>query len=84
MGILTGLLLIRLGGFVRFLWGTSMRKLGVSDLPYYSLKEYIHGSERPEAEHWDKGGSHTFVNKIVGMITLGFILWTIVYLDRLF
>jgi hypothetical protein len=84
MNLLSGLIFLRLGGFVRYIYGTAIRKLGLSDAPYYSLKEYIHGSERPEDEHWDKGGTHEFVNRVVGMISAGAILLAIIYLDRLF
>ena len=84
MNLLSGFLFMRLGGFVRFIYGTTIRKFGLSDSPYYSLKEYIHGSERPEDEHWDKGGAHEFINRVVGVISATIILFSIMYLDKLF
>ena len=84
MNLLGGFLIMRLGGLVRYIYGTLIRKLGLSQSPYYSLREYIHGSERPEDEHWDKGGAHEFVNRVVGTIALVIICVTIVYLDSLF
>ncbi len=64
------IVLDKLGGFVRYLYGYGIRKMGLSKSPYYSLHEYIHGSNRPEDEHWDKGYSHAFANRLVGIITL--------------
>jgi hypothetical protein len=84
MNILGGFLFMRLGGFVRFIYGTAIRKLGISNSPYYSLKEYIHGSERPEDDHWDKGASHQFVNRVVGLVSAVIICLIVIYLDGLF
>jgi len=81
---LTGFLLIRIGGFVRFVYGTLMRKIGLRRAPYYSLREYIHGSERPGDEDWDNGYSHEFINKIIGLVTLGFAGFAITQIERLF
>jgi ACT domain-containing protein len=77
MSTLAGYFFMRFGGLVRFIYGTLIRKLGISKAPYYSLKEYIHGSERPEDDHWDKGSSHLLVNKVVGMISIVLIIFVI-------
>lgn len=79
MNFLGGFLIMRLGGLVRFIYGTLIRKVGLSQSQYYTLREYIHGSERPNDEHWDKGGSHEFVNRVVGMITLVVICYIILH-----
>lgn len=79
-----GFLFMRLGGFVRFLYGTLIRKTGLSNSRYYTLSEYIHGSESAEDEHWDKGASHEFVNRVVGIISALLIILAVLYLDKLF
>lgn len=84
MNFLGGFIIMRLGGFVRYLYGTFIRKIGLSKSPFYTLHEYIHGSKRPDDEHWDKGGSHEFVNRVVGMITLVVICFTLLRIERLF
>jgi hypothetical protein len=63
-------LFLYLGGFVRFVYGTLIRKIGLNKDKYYSLKEYIHGSNRLGEDHWDKGTSHEFVNRIIGLISI--------------
>jgi len=84
MNIIAGFFIMRLGALVRFIYGTLIRKIGLSNSPYYTLHEYINGSERPEDDHWDKDASHEFVNRVVGMITLVAIGFTIFYLGRFF
>ena len=51
---------------------------------YFSLKEYIYGSEQPDDSHWDKGASHEFVNRVVGMIALVFICLLIIKVEEFF
>lgn len=70
MDLFASFILVPIGGFMRYLWGFVLRKLNLSNAPYYSLKEYIFGSNRKEDEDWDKGNSHEFVNKVIGLITL--------------
>jgi hypothetical protein len=57
---------------------------GFSKAPNYSLREYIHGSERPEDDHWERGASHEFVNRIVGAVSIFIFIILIIYLDRVF
>ena len=84
MSLFGGFLFNRFGGFVRYLYGTLIRKLGFSKSRYYSLYEYIHGSERPEDKHWDKGGSHEFINRVVGAISAVIICGLILYFEKFF
>jgi hypothetical protein len=80
--LLGGFLFQYFGGTVRFLCGITLRWLGLSKDPHYTLREYIHGSERDEDDHWEKGGSHVFVNRVVGMIAFGVLIWLIVRLSK--
>ena len=82
--LLIGPLLVRLGGFVRYIYGTIIRKVGFSQSRYYSLREYIHGSENLKDEHWEKGASHEFVNRVVGILALVTICLLIIYFNDFF
>jgi hypothetical protein len=84
MNFLGGFLFGWFGGLVRYVCGTMIRKMGLSNAPYYTLKEYLNGSERPEDDHWDKGAAHEFVNRVVGIISTVVIIWIISSLLKLF
>jgi len=74
-----GFLFSRVGAFMRYIYGTISRDLGFNKKHKYTLHEYIHGSERPDDNHWDKGDSHEFVNRIVGTITVVALIWLIIH-----
>ena len=82
MNLFGGFFISRLGGYVRYLYGTLMRDIGITKSPPYSLHEYLHGSNRPDDDHWDKGTSHEFVNRIVGTISIFIICFLIIYLSK--
>lgn len=75
------LILEFIGALFRFLYGTVIRKLNISQRPYYSFFEYLNGSEKKEDDHWDKNqGIIASVNIVVGAIVLVIIFFCINYL----
>lgn len=75
MGI-GGIIFCYIGGTVRFFYGNSIRKLGLTSRKHYSFKEYINGPNDPEDIIFDTIG-HEFINKVVGFITI-VIIWAII------
>lgn len=70
-----------IGAYFRFLYGTSIRKLGISKSPYYSFFEYLNGSKKKEDDHWDKNqGIISSINMVVGIIILLIVLLCISYI----
>ena len=70
-----------IGAFFRFLYGTLIRKLGISKSPYYSFFEYLSGSKKKKDDHWDKNqGIIASINVVVGVIILLIIIFGLNYL----
>lgn len=63
-----------IGGTVRYIFGMIWRT--ILKKKKFSFKEYIYGPKNPE-DYFDENG-HTFVNGIVGFVTLMIICWIIV------
>lgn len=75
------LILEFIGSLFRFLYGTVIRKLNISQSPYYSFFEYLNGSEKKEDDPWDKNqGIIASINIVVGAIVLVIIFFCMNYL----
>jgi hypothetical protein len=66
---LVGIFICFVGGTIRYIYGYSIRKLGLTSRKYYSYKEYLNGPDEPEDFIFDTIG-HEFVNKVIGMVTI--------------
>jgi hypothetical protein len=75
------LILEFIGALFRFLYGTVIRKLNISQSPNYSFFEYLNGSEKKLDDHWDKNhGIIASLNIVVGAIVIVIIFFCINYL----
>jgi hypothetical protein len=73
-----GIIFNFLGAVVRWLYGTIWRT--IANKKKYTFKEYLSGPEN--SEDWFDITGHTFVNRIIGLITLVFIVWITLKLGR--
>lgn len=71
--MLGGEILNFFGGTVRWIYGTTWRT--IANKPGFKYREYLYGSEN--SEDWFDLTGHTFVNKIIGIITILLICWLI-------
>jgi len=75
MGI-GGFLFDFIGAIVRFLYGTIWRT--IANKPKFKFSEYLNGPEN--SDDWFDIAGHSFVNRIIGFITLAFLLYVTVTL----
>ena len=59
------------GAVVRWLYGTIWRT--IANKRKYTFIEYLNGPKNSE-DWFDKTG-HTFVNRVLGLITIVFLVW---------
>jgi hypothetical protein len=71
-----GIIFNFLGAAVRWLYGTIWRT--IANKKKYTFNEYLSGPKN--SKDWYDMTGHTFVNRIIGLITLVFILWMIMKL----
>jgi hypothetical protein len=57
------------GGFIRYLYGSSIRYFLLPNRRSYSLKEYIHGADETGDPMWDRVG-HSIINRLIGTIII--------------
>ncbi len=67
MELLGGYLIRSLGGLIRFVFGTILYKIGLSEQSF-TLRQYIKGVNSGKSDLWGKGFSHNFVNGLIGLI----------------
>lgn len=64
MGLFT--LLEKFGGSIRFIYGTFIRKFGLTNRPKYTLREYLNVPDNEDLEFYESVG-HALINRAVGL-----------------
>ena len=72
MGIL-GIVLDYFGAIIRWLYGTIWRT--IANKPKFKFSEYINGPEN--SDDWFDFAGHSIINRVIGMITLLFIIYIV-------
>ena len=75
MGI-GGIIFDYVGAVVRWIYGTTWRT--IANKPKYKFSEYINGPEN--SDDWFDVTGHSFVNRVIGLITIVSICWIIIRL----
>jgi len=68
MGI-GGIIFDYVGAVVRWIYGTTWRT--IANKPKYRFSEYVNGPEN--SDDWFDMAGHSFVNRIIGMVTITLI-----------
>lgn len=63
-----------IGATSRWIYGTTWRT--IAKKKKYSFREYLNGPDN--SDDWFDFTGHVFVNKIIGFIILGLIIWFLI------
>jgi hypothetical protein len=73
LGRIVARILQWIGGALRFLYGTLIRKLGLTKRRSYTFQEYVNGPAEPDDVVFDTLG-HVFNNRLLGLLVVGVLV----------